>query len=417
MSQQFTVDSELLHSHIEELGAIGLDPTSGELFRPVYSHSWLTARNKLEDWMSEAGLEVRVDAVGNLFGRLPGETDAPVVLSGSHLDTVRNGGRYDGALGIHAALSAISAIAASGSLPRRPIEVVALCEEEGSRFTSPMWGTQAILGLIPAGAEERLTDEDGVTIATAMQQVGLTADRIREAARHDIDAFVELHIEQGGTLESDRIALGVVDAIAGLRNLNVTVRGGQNHAGTTPMDLRADPLTASAEMMIAVERTAREIGRPAVATVGQVSVAPGSRNVIPGEVTFTVDSRHPDEEKLDRMLEALETRLTAIGEARQVSVDLDPIFYRAPTPMNAEIARLIGEVADELGVSHHLMPSGAGHDSQLFATAVPTGMIFTPSIGGISHSPREFTPIEMITPCTEVLADVLWRLGNSDGDV
>lgn len=415
--QKFVLDSELLQSHIEELGTVGLDPISGELFRPVYSQSWLMARNKLEKWMSAAGLDVRVDAVGNLFGRLPGETDAPVVLSGSHLDTVRNGGRYDGALGIHAALAAVSAIASSGRMPRCPIEVVALCEEEGSRFTSPMWGTQAILGLIPPGVEERLKDEDGVTIGTAMQEVGLTPGRIKEAVRQDIGAFVELHIEQGGTLESDEIALGVVDAISGQRHLNVTVRGTQNHAGTTPMDLRADALAAAAEMMLALERIARELRRPAVATVGFVSVKPGSRNVVPGEVTFTVDIRHPSEEALNGMIEAMQAELTAVGNARQISTDIESIFYRAPTPMSPAIARLIGKVADELGVNHHAMPSGAGHDSQLFATQVPTGMIFTPSIGGISHSSMEFTPIEMITPCAEVLAEVLWRLANPSDDV
>lgn len=415
IDQRFRVDKDLLQSHIDELGNIGLDSDSGVLFRPVYSAAWLEARDMLEKWMLSAGLTTRVDSAGNLFGRLDGHLDGPVVLSGSHLDTVRNGGKYDGALGIHAALAAVSAIVDSGEKPRRPIEVVALCEEEGSRFTSPMWGTQAILGRISDGQLDELVDEAGVSIGEAMESVGLPKDRIHEAARSDLGAFIELHIEQGGILEGDGVALGIVDAIAGQRHLNISVSGHQNHAGTTPMDLRFDALTCAAEMFLAIERIAGELGRPAVATVGQVTVEPGSRNVIPGMVTFTVDARHPEVALLNALTEEIEKSIEAIGRSRNVSVVTEEIFYREPTPMDRRLVAAIGNIASQHGVSAQLMPSGAGHDSQLFASAIPTAMLFTPSVGGISHSPLEFTHIDMIVPCTEVLAGLLWALAAEVG--
>lgn len=415
MIAELRIDEVVLQHHIDRLGAIGVDE-EGALFRPVYSQPWLEARALLEQWMRDAGLTSRVDAVGNLFGRLDGtDPSRPVVLSGSHIDTVRNGGKYDGALGVHAALAAVSAIVERGVPPTSPIEVVALCEEEGSRYTSPLWGTQAILGVTAAGAVDQLIDIEGVTIADAMRGVGLDPARLGDARRSDIGTFVELHIEQGAILENEAIALGVVEVITGQRHFVVTVNGMQNHAGTTPMNLRTDALTGAAEMVVAIERIARERGRPTVATVGRLELTPGSRNVIPGMTEFTIDIRNPDGPTLDAFVEGVREAIIGIAAARGLRVDIVEEVASAsqPVPMNPAIRTAISDASTRLGVSWRPMVSGAGHDSQLFARHIPTGMIFTPSARGISHSPEEFTPLEQIVPCVLVLAETLWALAGS----
>lgn len=409
----FEIDLVALERRIDELGRIGEDPETG-LFRPIYSAPWLEARELLRRWMDEAGLKTRVDAAGSLFGRLDGAEDGAVTLTGSHFDTVRNGGKYDGALGIHAGISALAAIVRSGRVPRRPIEVVALCEEEGSRFTDPMWGTQAILGMIEPGTPETLFDMDGVSMTEAMAAAGLDAALLPSARRDDIGAFVELHIEQGGVLERDGIPLGIVEAITGQRHISVTVLGRQNHAGTTPMTMRNDALVGAAEMFVEIERIALDEGAAAVATVGSVEVLPGSRNVVPGSVTFTVDMRAPVAVQLDRLGQRVADAAEEIATRRGLTLQRHEIFHHAPVMMNFALRDVIARTAAGNGVISRLMPSGAGHDSQLFAQRVPTAMIFTPSIDGVSHSPLEFTPIEMIGPCVEVLASTVWALASQD---
>lgn len=407
----FEIDADLLESQIVELGSIGYSPDTG-LFRPVYSRSWLQARDTLAGWMSDAGLVVHTDSVGNLYGRLQGTSSDRTVLSGSHLDTVRNGGRYDGALGIHGALAALRAIVGSGSVPQASIEVVALCEEEGSRFTSPMLGSQAIVGLLDEAAFTSLTDADGVTTVEAISQSGLPYSTIADSRRTDIQAFVELHIEQGGILESEGCMAGIVSTIVGQTHLLVDVRGKQNHAGTTPMDMRSDALAAAVQMIAAVERIAVEHGRPAVATTGQIDVEPGSRNVIPGRATFSVDVRHSSQSILDELVRAIQAEIAHIAKARSVSATVDELFYRSPTPMNERLVQVIRDIAPAIGVEAKDIVSGAGHDSQVMAGSIPTAMIFTPSRGGISHSPDEFTPISDIVPAVRLLASTLWNLAN-----
>ena len=414
----FAIDVALLERQIDELGEIGR--RNGQLFRPVYGDAWRTARERVEMWMREAGLATHVDAVGNLFGRLEGRTGrVPAILSGSHLDTVRNAGKYDGALGIHAALAAVRAIARTRLVPQRPLEVVALCEEEGSRFANPMLGTQAILGLLSLGGDDGLVDNDGISIEDAMRSNGLDPAATASARRDDIGAFIELHIEQGGVLERDGVTLGIVEQITGQRHLVCTVCGQQNHAGTTPMDLRSDALAGSCEAIVRVEEIARSMGSPTVATVGVLTACPGSRNVVPGQVSFTVDARHPDPAALEDLVRMVCRMLSEVGSRRGLAVKVDEIAasHRPPVPMDQRLCRLIGTCAERLSVSAKAMVSGAGHDSQVFAPHVPTAMIFTPSVGGISHSPAEYTPIEMVEPCVRVLAEVLWCAANDVADM
>ncbi len=392
---------------VETLGAIGEQPGGG-IVRPVYSAAWVAASKQLSDWMREAGLQVRQDAVGNLFGRIDGESKR-TVLTGSHFDTVKLGGRYDGALGVLSALAALRALRPLGT-PRKSLEMVALCEEEGSRYHSNFWGTRGILGLIEPSELQMLEDDDGVSIGDAMRHVGLPPEKYRDAIREDLDAFVELHIEQGRILYDEQRPLGVVSTITGLYRFLATVEGRTDHAGTTPMDLRRDAFQAAAEMSLAMTEVVDKVGRPAVLTTGYWDVQPGAWNIVPGAVRFGVDLRYPDETIKQRL--ATEVRAVAdhIASKRGVSVSYEVVGDVPPCDMDPRVRGAIEAAADDLGIPHIPMVSGAGHDSQVMATRAPTAMLFVPSHDGRSHSAAEFTTPEDAARGATVLAHTLRRL-------
>jgi allantoate deiminase len=408
-----SIDEQRLATRLGELGNIGRDE-EGRLFRPVYSPQWAEARDLIQRWMDSAGLSTRTDAAGNLFGRLDGDTVGPVVLTGSHIDTVRDGGNYDGALGVLGALAAVEAIQDQLGRPPQPIEIVAFCEEEASRFTSSFWGSRALCGLIEATEAERLVDESAVTLAEAMRDVGLSHDRVGEAFRDDVAAFVELHIEQGRILEDAGDQLGIVRSITGLRQLGITLLGRADHAGTTPMILRRDALAGAAEAMSRIEALAMEMGPPAVATVGTIVAEPGSTNVVPGRVRFTIDVRHPNADAGHRLAGDVESVLREVAQSRGLELAIGVFNDHAPTPLSDLVANVIAKAARYEGVSTREMVSGGGHDSQIMSRITPTAMIFVPSRDGISHSPDEFTPIDQIAPCVQVLGRTMWLLASED---
>ncbi|HEV8510541.1 MAG TPA: hydantoinase/carbamoylase family amidase, partial [Gemmatimonadales bacterium] len=266
---------------LDQLYAIGAEPEGGA-FRPLYGPAWATAVERVERWMKDAGLKTRRDAVGNLWGRAEGSEKGKAIVTGSHIDTVRRGGRLDGALGIVAGLTAVEALLKLRGKPRLPLEVVAICEEEGSRFSTNFWGSRAIVGSIDQSETESVKDAHDTTIGSAMRERGLDPSGIATAVRADIGTFIELHIEQGVVLASSGTPLGVVSVIAGTAHLEIIVTGRPDHAGTTPMELRGDALAGSAAMIQAVESIARALGKPAVATVGKIRAEPDQINVIPG---------------------------------------------------------------------------------------------------------------------------------------
>src|SRR5205823_13002350 len=268
---------------------------------PVYSPTWAEARKQLAEWIRTAGLEVREDAVGNLFGRLSGTDDTRTILSGSHIDTVKLGGKFDGALGVLAALVALQTLREQVGKPQRSLEMVALCEEEGSRFPAHYWGTRGILGLIQPEELDTQRDDDGVSIAKAMRAAGFPPERYHEAQRHDLEAFLELHIEQGRILYDEKVDIGIVESLTGNQRLLITVEGRADHAGTTPMDLRRDALQGAALMAVEITRMVEREGRPAVVTMGMWDVRPGATNVIAEFVRFPVDLRHPDDATKHRL--------------------------------------------------------------------------------------------------------------------
>jgi len=362
--------------------------------------------------MKDAGLAVRRDAVGNVWGRLEGSAGGKAVVTGSHLDTVRRGGRLDGALGIAAGLTAVETLAKSRGKPKRPLEVVAICEEEGSRFNTNFWGSRAIVGAIQPGEPDAVVDSNGITIAQAMREHGLDPARIPSAARDDIDTFVELHIEQGAVLESARAQLAVVSAIAGTAHLEIIVTGRPDHAGTTPMDLRHDALVGAATMVQAVESIAAALGRPAVATVGKLRVEPDQINVVPGRVVFTVDVRHADLRARRALEERIRSLSSTIAAERGLDIATRVLQERPPVPMHPEVRALLERAAADAGVSPPPLSlvSGAGHDAQILAARCRVGMLFVPSLGGRSHCPEESTKPADLAMGTTVLARALEML-------
>ena len=407
---QIAVDRDLVETCVMALGRIGASGKTG-VKRTVYSPEWVQATALYAQWCQEAGLAVRRDAVGNVWGRLEGSEAARSIASGSHIDSQLPGGRYDGALGCIAALVALRTLREQFGAPRRPLEAVAFCEEEGSRFPAAnLWGSRAVTGRIAADEAQRLKDYEGTTIGDAMRGVGLDPSRIGEARRGDIDTFIELHVEQGPVLEHAGLPVGIVTGITGLRHYVVEVTGEANHAGAFPMDLRRDPMAGAAEMISGVIETATRIGRPAVTTVGRLQVEPNYPAIVPAKVRFTIDARHPDSEALARLYEQHETLLRKVAARRGLEVSWQATLDQPPSPSDAAIVQLLQSVAETQGVPTMRMHSGAGHDTQVMARIAKTAMIFVQSRRGRSHTPEEFTSIEHAAMGIEILAGAMYRL-------
>lgn len=392
----------------DELGQVGALPGGG-LARFTYDPAWARAADLVARRMGQAGLAVRRDQVGNVIGRVEGSGHGTgTVLTGSHLDTVESGGRYDGALGVLAGLAAVELLIGHCGQPVRPIEVVALCEEEGSRFHANFLGSRAMLGTLDGTELDTMTDADGVSAAQAMIEVGLDPGLATRARRTDVDTFVELHIEQGATLHRDGVQIGVVEAITGLAWLEVTVDGRADHAGTTPMDSRRDAMQGAAAMTTALTELAVRQGP--VLTCGRWDVRPGGANIVPSRVVFSVDVRHPDHAVLRALVDEVAVTCRRLAGARGLRVDVREAKYAPPAPMDDRLRDVLAESATACGASWRALPSLAGHDSQMWAPAVPTAMVFVPSVDGRSHCPEEFTPAEDCARGATVLATALHHL-------
>lgn len=392
------------------LSQYGADSRGG-VTRLLYTAPWLEAQQALAAQMAEDGLEARLDSVGNLYGRLQGiAEDEGVIVTGSHIDTVVGGGKYDGAFGIVAGMMALRSLKERYGAPRRSIEVVSLCEEEGSRFPLTCWGSGRIVGSHQAEAAAAIRDSDGMTLQAAMQTAGF-GNGGTEPLRSDIAAFVELHIEQGGRLEDEGLSIGIVDRIVAQKRATVTVCGLSNHAGTTPMHLRKDALRASVHMIEALYRKVSEEGEPLVATVGFMKLMPNTPNVIPEHVSFSVDMRHPDDSVLDNCFAACKAEFNRLAVQLGVSLSIEVWMDSKSVAMNPLLQGVLREQCDRSGVKWRTMSSGAGHDAQLFAPHYPTALLFVPSRGGISHSEHEYTSPEELGTGIERLTELLYELG------
>jgi hydantoinase/carbamoylase family amidase len=414
------VVAERVANDLAALAGIGaLD--GGGITRLAFSDEDRVARAYIMEQMERAGLTVRVDAAGNIFGRREGRSPgAPAVLSGSHLDTVPRGGSLDGALGVVAALEAARAVGLAGLELARPLEVVVFTDEEGVRFNNfGLTGSRALLGTLDIDELEASHDSEGTSVATAMRRWGLDPARVHEARRDGstIHAFVELHIEQGAVLDAAHLPVGVVTGIAAPANVTLRLSGVADHAGATPMDLRHDALTGAAEVILAAERIARhEVGPPAVATVGQLDVVPGASNVIPGQVTLVVDVRHVSASERDRAITRIEQEAARIAQRRNLRAETVGLTRVEPAELSPAVVETIEAACIALDVPHMRLPSGAAHDAMNVRRIAPTGMIFVPSVQGRSHCPEELTRVEDIVAGVCVLAETLARLGGVGRD-
>ncbi len=404
------IDPAEVERLVMALAQIGRHGDTG-VWRTAYSPEWRAANDLLAGWFADAGLSVRRDAVGNVWGRAEGREPGGAVVSGSHVDSQCPGGRYDGALGILAALVAVRALLAEYGPPRRPLEVVSLCEEEGSRFpTAGFWGSRAMARRIAPGDVDRVTDLDGLSIAEAMRSCGLDPDAVAEARRDDLHAFVELHIEQGPILEQADLPVGLVTGITGICHTEVTLTGEANHAGAFPMDLRRDPMQGFAEIATRVVDHAHRMGRPAVTTVGRVRAEPNAPAIVPARVTFTIDSRHPDQAIHAAMQRTHEALIAEVAARRGLGVETRVLFNHAASPSAPHILEAMRTTAAAEGIGAMELHSGAGHDAQQIAALCPVAMIFVRSKGGRSHTPEEFSSIEDIVAGIRVLAGTLHSL-------
>jgi len=363
------------------------------------------ARELVGGWLANRGATVRRDAAANLFARFPGE--GATVLVGSHLDSVPEGGRFDGALGVLCAVEAVESLVDAEVKLRRPIEVVAWADEEGARFGVGLFGSTAAFGRLPRGVADR-RDRDGISIAEALRALGEhgePADARRDPK--ELAAYLELHIEQGPRLETAGLALGVVSDIVGIYHARIAIRGRADHAGATVMTARADALAAASEMVLAVERIARSRS-DSVGTVGEIAVRPGAKNVVPGECIFSLDLRAAREH--DDLVRAVLDAVTNIASARRVEASVDDLARVPATPLDPTIRDVLKRAAKSVGVDAPMLVSGAGHDAQNPAlSGVPTGMIFVRSTGG-SHTPREFASIDDAAIGAQALANAIKEL-------
>jgi allantoate deiminase len=395
---------------IEWLSSFG-GGSDGGVTRTLYSHSWKEAQQALKGWMDVKGLAAYYDGIGNLFGRLPSkDPKAPTILVGSHVDTVESGGKYDGAYGVLAAILALSELNQKYGKPKVNLEVVSLSEEEGSRFPLACWGSGILTGVYSLSDIKEIRDADGIEFLTAMKAAGFGLTDQEYQIRDDIQAFIELHIEQGPCLEKLEKQIGIVQSIVGQKRFRITVKGETNHAGTTLMKWRKDPLHGAVNMIYQLNELAKKVDEELVVTVGQLVVIPNVPNVIPGQVEFTVDARHPKESVLEHFCYRFSNCFQEVGEQMDLEIDLVKWHEVQPVEMDASLNEKVLEVCLKKGVSYHLMNSGAGHDAQLFTRICPSAILFVPSKSGISHSPFEYTSIGDLETGLQVLTQLLHRL-------
>ncbi|MEI7410151.1 allantoate amidohydrolase [Pectobacterium aroidearum] len=383
------VAAEQIMSRCDALAEISETP--GQLTRVYLSLEHLRANARVGEWMREAGMSVWQDSVGNICGRYEGLTpDAPALLLGSHLDTVRNAGRYDGMLGVLTAIEVVRAFHQQGTRLPVALEIIGFGDEEGTRFGITLLGSRGLTGTWPENWLE-CQDAEGTSVAQALTIAGLDPLEVALAARpvSDIAAYLELHIEQGPCLEQQDLALGVVTAINGARRLNCTFLGLAGHAGTVPMTQRQDALAAAADWMAQAERATRESDPHLVATFGTLQCLPGAANVIPGEVKMTLDIRGPEDAPLDALLEKLLTLGQDIAHQRGCQFSAEEYYRIAATRCDPTLQSILNEAVVQVQGKTLLLPSGAGHDAIAIAERWPVAMLFVRCRGGISHHPDE----------------------------
>ena len=404
--KDWRVNGPRVNQHLTDLSRFGVNPQGG-VSRVAFTEADIAGRRFAMDLMRQAGLAVRIDPVGNIVGERAGSArNALPILFGSHIDSVPEGGNYDGDVGSMSAIEVAQTLAEQSYRNRHPLNVVIWCDEE-----SGLTGSRGFIGDLPQDEIDR-PGRDGVVLAEKIRRIGGDPARIAEA-RHgpgSIAAYVELHIEQGGILDERGINIGIVEGIVGIHHYDVTLRGFANHAGTTPMDRRQNAMLAAAELVLLVDRVVRSVEGRQVGTVGRLLVKPGAPNVIPGQVDLTVELRDLSTEKIERLWTQIHEEVLASAKKYGVTLDYTLQHTNLPALSTPAVRAVITDAVQGLALSSQVMPSGAGHDAQDLARIGPMGMIFVPSVKGISHSPLELTRPDDVTNGANVLLQTILRL-------
>jgi N-carbamoyl-L-amino-acid hydrolase len=417
-SRGIAINQRRLMRDLNAIGRIGIGDY-GSVTRLVFSIKELRSRQLLIHLMRQAGLEIHIDAIGNIFGRLNGhDPKAPAVLTGSHLDTVIHGGKYDGPVGVIGALEAVRTISENNIPVRSPLEVVCFVGEESSRFGFSTLGSSLVAGEVRPKDLTNAVDPQGTKLENVLASLGISRRNLNSLKRdpRSLKAYLELHIEQGPILEAKKKRIGLVTSIAAPSRFKVVFLGQADHSGTTPMEMRKDALVASAQLIEYVEKVCRrfssmEKGR-VVGTVGAMKIEPGVINAVPGKSELSIDIRSTKAQAKDRVARMVKRRAREIGAIRGLGMEILPIREENPVPLDKRLLQVTQQICDQKGIDYEIMPSGAGHDAMQMAKIAPAGMIFVPSLRGISHNPLEWTDPDDIALGAQLLMETVIRVAN-----
>lgn len=402
------IDIDRLIERLAALAEIGAIAGTEGCARLALTDEDRAGRDLVVSWMHDLELDVTIDGIGNVVGVMAGSIEGAPVMTGSHIDTVRTGGRYDGNLGVLAGLEVIETLRIANVTPDRPLAVAFFTDEEGARFPPDMLGSLVYVGGMGVEEAHAITGIDGATVGGELDRIGyLGSAPLPGATPH---AFVELHVEQGPVLETEGLTIGAVTGVQGISWTEVTVTGQSNHAGTTPMDLRRDPGVVAFKVGSFVHELAHELGAPQVATVGRIEMHPNLVNVVPASATFTIDLRHTDNDVLLEAEGRTSDFLAATAAAEKCTIEQRSLARFDPVIFDETVICAVEDVATAQGHTVRRMPSGAGHDAQMLARVCPTGMVFVPSVGGVSHNPAEYTSPEDLEAGANVLLHVMLDL-------
>jgi allantoate deiminase len=409
-------DKERIKRDIEELSRFNATPGEG-LSRFSFSKEDRTAREYIKEKMRESKLEIYEDAAGTIIGRRAGiEDNLPVIMVGSHFDSVKNGGNFDGPAGVITGLEIARVLNDRKLKTKYPLEFIAMIEEEGARFGSGLFGSRSMVGKVTRDDLNNYRDENGITIAEAMQEFDFNPDNIKQAKRDPktIKAFFELHIEQGPVLESENKDIGIVDAIVGIDQYNVEITGISGHAGTTPMNMRKDALVLSSDIIKQINYMAKKAGEGTVATVGNLKVYPGGANIIPKKVWFSIDVRSRNKTNIKNIAEEIEKSLVQECRKQNMTYNMEKKLSVNPVMLSREISEILEKSCKKLGFSYKRMVSGAGHDAMVLAEITNVGLVFVPSKDGKSHCPEEWTDYEQLQKGIELVLEAVLDIAEDE---
>lgn len=418
LSYNTLINKRRLLRDLNAVSRIGIGD-HGSVTRLVFSIKELRSRQFLIHQMRQIGLRIHIDRIGNIFGRLDGaDPKAPALLVGSHLDTVLHGGKFDGTLGVIAALEAVRTLKEQRLVLRAPVEVVCFVGEESSRFGYSTLGSSLVTGEVHAKDLAHAADAEGTKLEDILASLGINRNNLLSMRRDPstIKAYLELHIEQGPILEAKKKPIGIVTSIAAPTRFRVVLTGQADHSGTTPMEMRKDALVAASEFIVALEKICHRYSRMeqgrVVGTVGAMKIEPGVINAIPGKTDLSVDIRSISKETKRRVVRLVQARIREIARRRKIQLEILPLRDENPVPLDKGVIRLLKECCAARNIAHEILPSGAGHDAMQMAKVTPAGMLFIPSRRGISHSPLEWSEPEDICLGAQLLLDAVIRIAN-----